>query len=420
MDKNKVEQFINSAMANLVEARNELHSTPAQTIKAGENLASYLEKPGEYNLEAGATFEAQGFLLKPGTKINGNGARLHGQNLAALTIPIESKDFFVDNLTLTSENSERAFQIGENGPNQNSLDKVPSLVRLHRLKFPSYRGKNCIENNGTVISFVDLEITDHYHPGGVESHGIVSINTPGKIAIRGGTYHGSSIPFLFGGDEMDLELPTPIERIEDIVIDGVYTEVPPEWRLTGKKIKTRLEFKNAHNVKVLNFTGRYSYADGQAGYGALITPTRDGSCSDIYFENLNLLEVGGGILSTGIDKREKTTGIRIKKFKFLINTKYGGTEWAFHLQRDYGTFDVEDGEIFTNGTALLRLDTPTLERFSMRGVTAPVGKYGIQVLGVHTNLAPRTDNLNIIIEDNTFSGASEQFKKNWPKNFWKD
>jgi hypothetical protein len=388
------------------------------TVRAGENLATALEKGGIIELEAGASFEAQGFLLKEGTVINGNNAHLHGQRLSAITVPHSSTLYGIHDLKLTSENDQAVLLLGENTQNQNTLEKVPSDIVLSNLKFPSYRGKNCIENNAREVLIDTCEVTDHYHHAGAESHGIVTLNTPGGLKIIGGYYHGSSIPFLFGGDEMDIDLPIPIERIENITIEDVKTEVPFEWQRTGKKIKTRLEFKNAHGVRVKNFTGIYSYADGQAGYGELITPTRDGSCSTITHDGLYLYNIGGGILSTGIDKRDKTTQILVKNFHFRIDTKFGGTEWAFHLQRDYGTFDVEDGIIESNGSALLRLDTPTLERFSMRRVKAPVGRYGIQVLGVHTNLALRKDNLNIIIEENEFSGANEVFKENWPNNSW--
>lgn len=395
------------------------YDTPSAppTLPSGGDLQALLESGAtEISLEPGGLYA--GVTISRPVRILGNGATLRGRGQPALYVRPGTTDVTVENAIYASDYQSH-IQLGDNGPLQVSLAQVPQRIRLVH---PVIQGpaKNAIENNATEVEIVDLAISDVYSASGVESHGIATINTPGRLRLIGGVVSGGSIGLFCGGDAIDI----PNVDIENVLYDGLTITKPENWQgdSVNRNIKNLIEFKNASNVVVANCRLINSWGPIQRGFACMLTPKVDGHVTNVEFNNCDIIDVGAGFNITGRNPTGadpvRTDDIRILNNRITIDKiAFAGVGWPLLLQDGVGRVQVIGNSINHNGNALVYVDD--VERIAslvIRGNFANVGTYGIR-----TPFGNNGDNWQqafdeLIVEDNTFSGASSVFRRNFPRN----
>lgn len=412
--------------------------TPTILVKAGENLQAYLDQATpdrEITIEAGATFEAQRFTFKSGTRLRGAaGVRLHGTAGPAIYIPPGQSDLEVTDLAATA-NHDVVIKIGDNdATTQGRVEDVPRRIRFTRVSVPEHHSsyaKNAVANNGADVEFIDCPIAEVFNPGGIESHCISTLNTPGGLIVRGESAEkktvisGSSINLFTGGDRLKLPVGTQITNI--LYQDLVLTK-PVEWKTDGinRNIKNHLEFKHAIHAVVRRVEMSNVWGPIQRGYPLMLTPTLDGSTVDVLYEELNIHDVGAGLNVVGhYDKGptpEQTTGVVLRKSRFDIDKDAWGTGapgWFMLISRGLGTMTIESTEIKTNGNALIRVDgAERIASLTIRGCTIypPFPQYGIATPSGNNGLNWQNHFDALDFSDNDCYGASAAFQKSFPNN----
>lgn len=420
-------EFIERMRALLVEYdAPSAEPTPEPTfIPSGGNISSVLEMGASLvRLEAGGHYER--VIIERPVAMYCNGATLHGADRPAVhlkpgpnTVDITLFDAIAD------ATFQSIYQLGDNGATQVRLSDVPRRIRLVRplvLTHGHAQAKNAIENNASDVEILQPEIRDVYNSEGIESHGIITINTPGGLRVIGGLVSGASTPFFTGGDAIDI----PETDIADVTYDGVTITRPPAWQTDGIKrnIKNLIEFKNVTRATVTNCILYGNWGPVQRGFAVMLTPKVDGRVVNVEFSHNSIDRVGGGfnvagVNPTGLDAT-RTDDIRILDNVVVIDkTTYVGSGWFLLLQDGPGRIVVARNTIRHNGNALVYVDDrDRIASLVMRGNDADVGAYGIR-----TPAGNNGDNWQqvfdeLIVEENTFRGASSAFKRNFPNNIY--
>lgn len=393
-------------------------------VLPGGDVNAALATGREVHLVAGGEYGAIRFPSN--SRLVGNTAKVHGQSGPALYVPPSTTNVHIQDVECSSV-YQCVIQLGDNGPTQTTREQVPTDITLLRPVILSHchaQAKNGIENNAANVEVIDAVIKDVFNPNAIESHGIATLNTYGGLVLRGGGYEAGSTPCFSGGDTIKI----PDTDISDVIYVNLVIRRPEAWRADGvnRNVKNLIEFKNAAHVTVANCSLSHCWGPIQRGYAVMLTPKVDGRVVNIEFRDNEISEVGGGfnILGrnpTGLDQT-RTTDIRIlSNLIQLDKIAYGpsATAWFMLIADGPGRILVENNEINHNGSALVYVDdSDRIESLIIRGNTAPVGAYGIR-----TPAGNNGDNWQqvfdeLIVEGNTFSGASSVFKRNFPNNIY--
>ena len=273
--------------------------SPTWRVRAGENLHAALDAGGAIELEAGATFESQGYhLTHPGTSLVGHGATLVGQSLPALTVMPGAHGVHVSGLYGASR-ADSAFLFGLNTNAQTRREDVPRDLVVTDLQVHGHRGKRAYEINA-IGDFTSLLCRDCWGPG-IESKGINVINTPGPVFMTEADIEAGSIGFLCGGDPVDI-IETPA-MLPQVFLRRSRFFRPPAWRTDGqvRSVKTGIEFKSGRDCLVEDCLVDGVWTDGQNGFGCTVTPRSGASTVGIRFQNVRLINCTNGYNVTGHD-----------------------------------------------------------------------------------------------------------------------
>lgn len=354
-------------------------------------------------------------------------AHVHGDGVPAYYVPpgLNSGDVHLVD-PLGSADFQAVFQLGDNGPSQNRLDLVPRRITLERPVVAEHHGllaKNGIENNAADVLILEPDLRGiFWNTTDRETHGIITINTPGGLRVVGGYVEAGSSPLFTGGDAIDI----PDTDIADIVYEGVTSTRPASWQTDGvnRHVKNGVEFKNVTRALVARCAISNVYGPYQKGFACMLTPKVDGRVVDVEFRENVIDRVGGGwnILGrnpTGLDPT-RTDNIRIIGNTVTIDkVAYGPSAfgWPFLLSMGPGRILIEGNTIQHNGNAFVYVDD--LQRIAsliVRGNTFNAGSYGIRTPAGNNGDKWRDVFDELIVIGNTISGASSVFRRNFPEN----
>lgn len=420
------DQIIASLEALLLEARRPDEKPTTLFIPSGGPLQAALDGDAP-TIELDPNGRYPGVRIGRPVELRCHGARLHGESVPAIYILPGPKS--VDIAVMEPDGSstfQNVYQIGDNGKTQATIDRVPHGILFFRPIIRGHNGvlaKNGLENNGAGVIIEQPEFRDIYNPNRVESHGIVTINTPGGLKVLGGTVSGASTPLFTGGDAIDI----PEIDISDIRYEGVTITRPAEWQLTlDGAFKNLVEFKNITHGVVTKCQIFNNWGPIQKGFACMLTPKVDGRVVDVEFSDNDIYNVGSGfnILGknpTGEDTT-RTDNIRILNNRITIDNKvYGPSSfgWPFLLSAGPGRIRIEGNTISHNGTSFIYVDGPErIASLIVRGNITNLGDYGIRTPFGNNGANWQQTFDELIVEGNTFSGASSVFKRNFPNNTW--
>lgn len=310
-------------------------------------------------------------------------------------------------------------RLGWNGDRQTSLDQVPHNILLEGFDVPTYRGKRFIEVNSSETIVRNVSIVDAYSPVGQDSQAIGVLNTPGKLAFQNLHLQAASQCLMLGGDKPWI----PNNHIKEVIIEDCLFDKPLEWKVANyPKVKNHFEIKDGWDVIFRNNTLRNCWQSAQVGYGIVLTPSR-GSLRNILIDNVDMQNVSGCFNITGIaldGQFTERTQVKVNGGIYKTNKpEMGGTGWFVLLTRGPEYFECYGADIECDSQVILVGDSAPIDRVIMKGCTFGLNKYGISVAGHHAQLEhPFTNNVvkELIIEENTISGATAKFKLSFPNN----
>lgn len=417
MDKEKLRILFNEIRYRVDLAESILDQEDTPTIKAGENLQSYLDKGGEYSLEPGSSFEAQAFTFRKPIILHGNNAFLHLTAAPLRSLP-GVNDIFYSDLTVDSQ-FPVVIQHGDNDSNtQGRLEDIPQRIHLQRISVPFHRGKRALELNCGNVIVEDCVFLDLFDPSLRDSQSICILNSDGNILVRGGTFTAASENILIGGDTNKV----PGLVTQNVTFDGVTLLKPLAWRTDGvkKSIKNSFELKKGRNVTFRNSVIDGCWKDGQDGFAFMITPSNGNFVEDVLIENVQVKNVSSIINLTGYDatgiNQTRTKGITLKSLIGRTNAKEFGGRGCFVLANSIHDLTIQNCETLIDGTSLVYQTGAALDYFEYTGSKSNVGKYGLFFAGGANGSLMGQGALQYLVERNTFAEAAPLFQKNFPLN----
>ncbi len=267
--------------------------------------------------------------------------RIVGNASAALIH--ESGDLVLDGIELTGNSSDLLWQKQTAGH---------LTVRNSYIHGDATLGaKRGIQANGHGLTLEDSVITDIFRAG-QESSGIGAWDTPGPFVIRRNLIQAASINFLFGGADPSSEANIP----SDITIEDNEFSKKLEWRTQNYSAKNLGELKNVKRVIIRNNLFRYSWVQGQTGYGlVLAVRNQNGGCvyctiEDVLVEGNTIQDVGTAVSILGRDSNYvsqtmRRVSFRNNTFDGINKTQWGGRGVAFEILRGPESLTIEGTQV---------------------------------------------------------------------------
>lgn len=386
------------------------------TIKAGENLQPYLDKGGEYHIEARAAFSGTYIISKP-VILHCNGASFHGVSGPAFIIHSGARGIYQDSFTVTS-NARTVYQCGYNDDKQTALEGVPQDIVLSNLYIPYHRGPCGLEVNSFKTKVINPKIYDVWDPSlGTDSAAIKVLNSPGEFHLSGGELSAASENFLCGGDQTKIPNLIP----QNIILEDFRAFKPLSWKSDGMKrnIKNLIEFKTGKNVIIRKFDISGSWKDAQDGYALMLTPTRGGELSNFTIEDGRIRDCAALLNMTGFDSWKlnpnRTKGMTLRRLNsFTEFAKHGSGTARCILIDSPEDFQVSDSTLIHDASSLVyQVGTP-LENFEFMDSRAIAGKYSFNFKGYANSVEPGAK--QFLVEGNTFASAPSALKSKFPNN----
>jgi hypothetical protein len=404
-------------------------------ISAGGDLQAALDA-GEplIALPAGATYPA--ITIAHPVTLNGNGAHIHAvaSDTPAIRVAPGTTDVTLRDLSATAAWNGAVVQLGDNlAATQGTLAVVPRRIRLERVTVPTHRGKRAFEISAAECELVDCSCDDVYVPDGAQdSQGVNILNTPGPVAVRGGTYIAGSENIMIGG-----AAPVILGNVpSDLLFENLTLVKPAAWQNAIKVgPKNLFEIKAGRRVTLRNSTLSGSWKStlgdpSQDGYAIVITPKNSMFIEDVLLEGLTVDRCASGVQLLGVDYNSvtphATRGIVIRASTFAISKAlYGGIKGHLALYVG-GMLDStwEDVSATFDGAQIVECDSPTpTGPLTMRGCTLSAGVYGFKAPGANYGNVGYADRaFTALLEGNTFdlsamsAGGRTAFKTNFPTN----
>lgn len=403
-----------------------IKASEATVVLAGQDLQAAIDKGGNVIVEDGAVFSATKFIFNKPVNFSGK-CKLIGNRGPAIHVTPYARGITITDVECLAPDYGDVIQLGNGDETQTLLNQVPSDIQLIRVKVPAHNRKRALAIHSTKTRIIDCDFLNVWDSSSSnsDSHPWAIMNTPGDILIEGGSGSGGSELGLIGGDTMKI----PGVEPSNIVIKGTpeknyHLFRPIEWKTDGtdRAVKCGFEAKTGHNVLMKYVTIENNWKSDQPdAFAVQLTPKSGGSITNFLMEDCIVRNSASFCGVTAYDPTGnpvRTTGLNFKRIHIELNrTAFGGNGRVFLLQGGIGTIDVEELWV-TNpgGNAFMYTDTKRIERVSVKNCTSPVGTYNFTFGGNgNGNLTGNVVD-TLVVEGNTFSGAANLFKANFPQN----
>jgi hypothetical protein len=230
-------------------------------------------------------------------------------------------------------------RLGDGGPAQNDLSKVPHDFVVDRCYIhgdPALGQKRGIALNSAATMILNSYVSD-IKAIAQDSQAIGGWNGPGPYTIENNYLEGAGENFILGGSD------PPIQGLitQDVVFRRNHLAKPVAWKSQRWQVKNLFELKNARRVLVEGNLMENVWLEAQAGYAILLTPrNQDGKApwstvQDVTIRRNVVRHAGGGLTITGEDSNfpsGSTERVQIVDNLFYdINAKTWGGSGAFLL-----------------------------------------------------------------------------------------
>lgn len=404
----------------LVEKEIEVDGTPAvPVIRAGENLQSYLDKGGEYIVEAGSSFEGT-FQFGPPIKLTGEKVRIFGKSGPAFIHKPGTSDHYIKGFECTSNIHGPVYLCGYNElEKQNREELIPRRIVLEEISIPHHLGKRGFEINAGDVVVKNCAAKDIW-TAGQDNQALWIMNTYGNIDVDGGIYSSGSECIMIGGDNEKI---TGLET-KNCLFRNLSLYRPLAWKDDGvnRTVKNSFELKKGKNISLSNVLIDGCWKAGQDGFGIMITPTNGSSIQGVMFDQVQMRNVSNGINLTGFDatgvNKERTNGIVLNNISVITDTKNLGGLGRFILMQAIEDIRVENCFAYVDGTSVIYGSGMIMESIEVNNSAMNCGIYGINLAGGANASNLRNGAKVFNITNNTFAGASSVMKRNLPDNIY--
>lgn len=318
-------------------------------------------------------------------------------------------------------------RLGLNTSAQDTVEKTPKNILIEDVDIPTLRGKRLIEINAQNVVVQRVKLLDVYSPYKQDSQAIAVLNSPGNVTVQNFLLEAASENFMVGGDTMKI----PNTRPTNIVIQDGTLSKNLAWRTMklpdgteAVPVKNLLELKDGNNVTIRRLVARNCWKSGQNGECFMFTPSNGGSVRNVRVEECDVDNVGSIVNITGTDASKinpDRTQVSFAGGIYKVKSKTMGGRGCFALiTRGPEYLDITDCDITVDGYNFLIIgDKTSIERIKVTGCRFNTGtKYEISIGGLHNGNNSLGIVKQLIVENNTISGASSTFKKNFPNNIY--
>lgn len=307
-------------------------------VKSGDSLQAAIDaaQPGDtLELEAGATFtgpitlgnksgtdwvvirtstpDAQ--LATPGTRVSPALAPKMAKIQASSTPIVVAKgahNFRLIGLEVTATSGayvNAAIDLTVQTTSDADLAHDIVLDRLY-LHADPIGGRRGVALNSKASAVIDSYISG-WREQGADSQAIAGWTGPGPYLVSNNYLEGASENLMFGGSDPSIQNLVP----SDIQICGNYLKKDFSWKGGGWVAKNLFELKNARRVLAAGNVMEYSWAEGQVGFGVLLTPrNQDGTApwsgvEDVTFAYNVVRHTGSGFNALNSDDTHPSIGL---------------------------------------------------------------------------------------------------------------
>jgi hypothetical protein len=390
-------------------------------VRSGENLQAALDDGGAIELEGGAVFESQRFIVRRPIHLRTRAASLVGTGGPALHVLPGTSDVRIEGPLQCFANrwDNSVIQLGDNSSErQGRLEDVPRRIFLRGVEVPTFRGKRAFEVHAADVDLVDCRALDVYHPAAIDNQGVWIHSTPGPVRIRGGEYQAGSEAIMTAGETIRIPGCVP----SDVLIEDVRLTRPLEWKTDGinRGVKNLLEFKSVRRAQVRRVVMDGCWRSAQDGWAVMLTPTRGGEVVDVLLEHVTMRNVGGGVNIAGRDSAginlTRTSGIVFRDCSLVASrASFGGRGILALMTGGPGTVDFERVVSVTDGTQVVLQEGAKVERVSLVNSLAVPGQYAFTFSGNHWGGNWQVGCELLDVRDNVFAEpAAAALKRNLP------
>jgi len=196
----------------------------------------------------------------------------------------------------------------------------------------------------------------------IDTQAIAGWNLTDDLQVLNCQLEASGENFLLGGETSESEAAMP----RNVTVSGCLLNKRPEWRAGVATCKNLVELKVGENVTITDNVMDYSCADGQAGYGIVMTVRNEYGASpwaiikNVRFEGNAIKRVAGGFQIMGRDDRGPAyasrvmTGVTIKGNTIDdLSARYGGNQRQVFISGGPDRLTL-DGNAFSCPDAIVR------------------------------------------------------------------
>lgn len=313
-------------------------------------------------------------------------------------------------------------KLGSGGPEQNSLDKIPSNILIDRCYIHGLPGadlKRGISLQSALTTIRDSYISDCKGVG-YDSQAVCGWNGPGPYKILNTYLEGAGENVMFGGADPYIQGLIP----SDIVIDGCLFSKPLSWRVGDPlfggihySVKNLFEIKNAQRVKILNSYFENSWGDGQVGFAISLKAVMQESrapwsqCADVEFAHNTIVGAGGGFNIAGQTNKVLRLNIHHNVLMDIYGQRWNGPGFFAQITNTDGvTFDANTSD---QTGAILNAYGASNSAFVFTNNRLPHNAYGAKGDGTGIGLPTLTKYFpGAVFIGNTIAG--KQFAASYP------
>lgn len=224
------------------------------------------------------------------------------------------------------------------GAGETSLATLPHNFIFDRCYLhgdPSQGARRGIAMNAAAVAVIDSYVAD-FKEVGADSQALAAWSGPGPFKIVNNYLEGAGENVLFGGS--DPSVPTLVPS--DIEIRQNHFFKPLAWRVgdptyagTHWSVKNLLELKNAQRVLIEGNVLEQNWADGQIGFGVLLTPRNQSGTApwsvvqDVTFRYNLVRHIGSAVNILGTDDSAISQPTQRILFQHNVFADVNGSAW---------------------------------------------------------------------------------------------
>jgi hypothetical protein len=341
----------------------ELKASLWTVVPAGGNLQAALNGGGQIMLTAGATYTGN-FVVKSGTTLIGNGAKLVGVAGPAIEIAPGTSNVYISNVAPTTSWDQSIVRVGHNDSSQTTLAQAPQHITLDHIVVTTFRGKRAIEINSGDTRVSNSTLTDIYD-GALSTRDSQAIwignASCAPCVIDHNTLSAGSENILIGGDTMKMIGVSP----SDITISDNNIFKPLAWQTDGvnRAVKNLIELKAGLGVLITRNALDGSWHAAQDGYCFAITTRNMQTIQNVTVEDNSCDHVGGGFNILGMNDSTTTpaplAGLVIRRNRMNINhVLYGGRGIMALITGGPHDVSFDSNVVTSTGNCMFYLDKP--------------------------------------------------------------